>query len=398
MRADGSRMEDPLFGLDPQVTGRLAPSNFVALWAGEVFWDGRAGSQFIDPLSGEIAIREGGALENQVLETLANSSEMAKMGRTWSDLTDKLERERPLALARDFPPDIAGAIESSPSYPELFALAFGDAEITPIRIAFAIANYQRTLVADQTPWDRYQAGEPDALSQSAVYGWNSFQSLRCVNCHEPPIFSNNDFLNIGLRRIEYDLGRQAVTGEPEDAGEMKVPTLRNVALRKRFMHTGEFSGLGAAIGFYVSPTALKGRDEMPGAGAYTFSLGEIVQYDLLSFLETALTDPRVENETFPFDRPVLRTERTNDGNKIPSAPLRLHAIHDRGVLQLNWDPPQDEEDLVDYVLKRDGIVIAFLTGTSYMDTDVRSNSVVTYSLAARNAGTSTSPVTMLYIN
>jgi len=144
MRADGSRMEDPLFGLDPQVTGRLAPSNFGALWAGEVFWDGRAGSQFIDPLSGEIAIREGGALENQVLETLANSSEMAKMGRTWSDLTDKLERERPLALARDFPPDIAEAIESSPSYPELFALAFGDAEITPIRIAFSATKLVKT--------------------------------------------------------------------------------------------------------------------------------------------------------------------------------------------------------------------------------------------------------------
>ena len=62
--------------------------------------------------------------------------------------------------------------------------------------------------------------------------------------------------------------------EPEDAGEMKVPTLRNVALRKRFMHTGEFSGLGAAIGFYVSPTALEGRDEIPGAGVYNFSLGE----------------------------------------------------------------------------------------------------------------------------
>ncbi len=398
MRADGSRVEDPLFGFDPQVTDRLTPSNFGALWADEVFWDGRAGSQFIDPLSGEIVIHEGGALENQVLETLASSSEMAKMGRTWSDLTGKLERERPLALARDLPADIARAIESNPNYPELFTLAFGDAEITPARIAFAVASYQRTLVADQTPWDRYQAGELDALSQSAVYGWNSFQSLRCVNCHEPPIFSNNDFLNIGLRRTEYDLGRQAVTGEPEDAGEMKVPTLRNVALRKRFMHTGEFSGLGAAIGFYVSPTALEGRDEIPGAGVYNFSLGEIIQYDLLSFLETALTDPRVEDEAFPFDRPVLRTERANDGSKAPSAPLRFQATYDGEVLQLNWDPPKDKEGLVDYILRRDGIVIAFLAGTSYTDMDVQSDSVVTYSLTARNAATSASPVAVLHIN
>jgi len=68
------------------------------------------------------------------------------------------------------------------------------------------------------------------------------------------------------------------------------------------------------------------------------------------------------------------------------------------VLQLNWDPPKDKEGLVDYILRRDGIVIAFLAGTSYTDMDVQSDSVVTYSLTARNAATSASPVAVLHIN
>ena len=398
MSVDGNPAQDPLFGFDRQVTHRIAPSNFGALWAAEVFWDGRAGSEFIDPLSGDVAIREGGALENQVLETLANDSEMAKTGRTWPELVSKLRREQPLALAKGLPADVAEAIENNSGYPALFAAAFGDAAITPVRIAFAIASYQRTLVSDQTPWDRYRAGDTEAMSQDSVYGWRSFQSLRCVNCHEPPIFSNNDFLNVGLRRTEYDLGRQGVTGAAEDAGAMKVPTLRNVALRARLMHTGEFSGLGAAIGFYVSPPALKGRDEIPGAGAYSFSLGTITQYDLLSFLTTALTDPRVKNETFPFDRPVLRTERTNEGSKVPSAPLRFEANFDGDALRLSWDPPPDDTGVVDYILRRDGSVIAFLTGTSYLDVNIRGGSTVKYVLTARNAATNASPVATLQVN
>ena len=61
-----------MFGYEPQVTSRIAPSNFGALWANEVFWDGRAASRFVDPLTGEVAIEAGGALENQTLAPLEN--------------------------------------------------------------------------------------------------------------------------------------------------------------------------------------------------------------------------------------------------------------------------------------------------------------------------------------
>ena len=137
---DGRRTTHPMFGDQPQVTPRLAPSNFAALWAEQVFWDGRAGSEFRDPLSGEIVIAGGGALENQALAALSNSAEMAKTGRTWSELADKLTRAEPLALATELPADLIGALNEHADYPSLFESAFGDGAITPVRIAFAIAT------------------------------------------------------------------------------------------------------------------------------------------------------------------------------------------------------------------------------------------------------------------
>ncbi len=307
--SDGTPLTHAVFGDAVQVTPRASVSNFMALWATEVFWDGRAHSRFLDPLTGAVAIESGGALENQALAALSNSAEMAKEGQTWAELTAKIAALRPLALASSLPPDIRTTLVRKPSYPALFADAFGDAAITPVRLAFAIATYQRTLVADQTPWDAHMSGDETVMSPDELRGWKAFEDFHCAKCHEPPLFTNNDFFNIGLRLAEFDGGRMDVTGDPEDAGEVKVPSLRNVGIRPRFMHTGQFENLGAAIGFYTTGAALEGRDEIPGAGIYSFNMSDITERDLRTFLEGALTDPRVRDERFPFDRPTLKSER-----------------------------------------------------------------------------------------
>jgi cytochrome c peroxidase len=299
----------PLYGDQPQVTPRLAPSNFGGLWAEQLFWDGRAGPAFKDPLTGATVLARGGALESQAVAALLNSAEMAKLGRTWDDVSQTLAGARPLGLATNWPEDVSVALAKHESYPELFAAAFGDAAITPVRIAFALAAYQRTLVADQTAWDRFDAGDASAVTGRALYGWRALQAFHCTACHTPPLFTNNDFFQIGVRRADFDRGRELVTQDPEDAGEMKVPTLRNAALRSRFMHTGEFTNIGAAIGFYVTAPALPERDGIPGAGLYTFNMSQVDESDIREFLETALVDPRVRDEKFPFDRPTLRSER-----------------------------------------------------------------------------------------
>jgi len=317
---DGHARPHPLFGSAPQVTPRLAPSNFAGIWADELFWDGRARSELKDPLTGKVAIARGGALENQALAALLNDSEMAKAGRTWADVATDLTRGRPLALATNLPPDTAAAIKTHKTYAALFEAAFGDGAITPVRIAFALATYQRTLVADQTPYDRFAAGDTSALSDRALHGWKAMQSFHCTACHTPPLFTNNEFFQIGVRRADFDRGRENVTGDPEDAGEMKVPSLRNAGLKARYMHTGEFTSLGAAIRFYINTLALPERDGIPGAGLYTFNMSGIDESDLREFIGSALTDPRVREETFPFDRPVLRSEREAASTAMNATP------------------------------------------------------------------------------
>jgi cytochrome c peroxidase len=309
----GQPKAHPIYGDEPQVTPRLAPSNFGALWAERVFWDGRAGPVLKDPISGKTAIAQGGALENQVLATLMNPAEMAKTGRTWTDLTNDVRSARPLALASDLPPDVARAIASAATYPKLFAAAFGDPAITATRVAFAIATYERTLVADQTAWDRFEAGDASALPGRALDGWRAMQAFHCTACHTPPLFTNNDFFQIGLRRADFDRGRENITHDPEDAGEMKVPSLRNAALLPRLMHTGEFTSLGAAIRFYQNSLPLPERDDIPGFGLYAFNVSQVDEADIREFIVVGLTDPRVREERFPFDRPKLRSERTPVG-------------------------------------------------------------------------------------
>ena len=388
----GRRVEHAVFGFEPQVTPRSSPSNFGALWADSQFWDGRATSRFVDPISGETAIESGGSLENQALAALLNDAEMSKTGRSWAELTGKLQRVRPLALASNLPDDIQSRLAGGADYPALFAAAFGDETITPVRIAFAIASYERTLVADQTPWDDYQAGDTEALDSVERYGLRAMEDFQCVKCHTPPLFSNDDFSNIGLRRAEYDIGRQAITGDTEDAGEMKVPSLRNVGLRKRFMHTGEFESLGAAISFYRTGPALPERDDIPGGGIYAFNMGALTEADIRSFLSKALTDPRVRDELFPFDRPTLRTESETVDTHPPLTPQSFAATRVEAEIQLSWDP---HPDVADYVLWRNDEVIALTTEPRFSDAPQRG--AAKYRLVARDRAQNEAPAAELAV-
>src|SRR5262245_36998319 len=154
-----SPVSDPVFGTNPQVTARSAPAFIGAAWFPDLFWDGRARSAFTNPETGSVSIPVGGALESQAVGPILNSVEMAHADRTWADVALKIRRALPLGDATNLPPDLAAALASQPSYGDLFVAAFGDPGITAERIAFAIATYERTLVANQTLWDRFIAGD-----------------------------------------------------------------------------------------------------------------------------------------------------------------------------------------------------------------------------------------------
>lgn len=301
--AAGHPIPDPIFGLNRQVTRRAANATIEAAYAPELFWDGRAGRTFVDPESGAVRIADFGALENQALAPILSPVEMGRDGRSWADVVSKLAVTEPLGHATDLPPDVTAPIATHGTYPALFQAAFGSPEITAERIAFAIATYERTLVANQTPWDRFIAGIPGAMTPGQVQGWNFFRSSACSACHTPPEFTNQTFRNIGVRPPPEDPGRQEVTGLFQDRGRFKVPTLRGVGRKVTFMHQGGLSTLQDVIAFYRPNNPARFPDNVDPLLPVPVPPDQ--QPALIDFLANGLTDPRVANRAFPFDEPTL---------------------------------------------------------------------------------------------
>jgi cytochrome c peroxidase len=309
--ASGEYYEDPMFGFDPQVTRRSAQVIMGGLWSPEMFWDGRAAPQFINPETGLVSLPTNAALETQAVQPIVSAVEMAHEGRTWSQVTAKLQSVDPLALAVNLPPDVAAALAVDATYPALFEAAFGDAAITAERIAFAIATYERTLLPDETPWDAFiHQTDPNALTPDQQAGWQFYIGSACADCHQPPLFTDNSFRNIGLRPIEEDAGRFEVTAQAADRGRFKVPSLRNVGLKSTFMHNGRLSSLDEVLDFYEG---INGQVQFPDNQdplIATISIPSAVRPQLIDFIANGLTDPRIAAEQFPFDRPTLRSELT----------------------------------------------------------------------------------------
>ncbi|MCC6783606.1 MAG: hypothetical protein IT457_12255 [Planctomycetes bacterium] len=319
---------DPAFGLQPQVTRRATPSFILGAWFPRLSWDGRFPGSFRDPLSQALLIASGAALEDQALKPILDVIEMGHAGRTWSEVTNKLAAVRPMALASQVPADLSAALANGARYPELFAAAFGDPAITPSRIAYALATYERTLIPDQTPWDRFQRGEPGAMTPNQIAGMNVFNGIgRCNLCHVPGLFSDAQFRNLGLRPIAQDGGLAESSGDPADRGKFKVPSLRNVGLRPSFFHAGGLTGFNLVLNFYVAGGGTNRDNQDPLLQPLTLTPQQRGQ--LTDFVTNALTDPRVAAETSPFDRPTLLSERVpaagflygpgtaGSGNRVP---------------------------------------------------------------------------------
>ncbi len=316
-----SYQNDPVFGGERQVTRRKPASYLDAMFARDLFWDGRARSQFIDPDNGQVAIVLGGALESQVLGPLLAREEMACDNRTMAQVHAQLAASQPLARARDIPAPMKAFIASYPTYPLMFEAAFGTQEINTRRVAFAIATHERTLTSNRTPWDRWNAGEASALTERQVRGFQLFMAAgRCALCHQPPLFTDSgfpgvalegDFHQLGFFAVDpaFDRGREEVTGEAHQRGSVRTPGLRNVGLREAggLLHTGSSHGadLMAVMLAYQAPPNL-GENVDPLVTPLTLTTEEIEA--LIDFMRAGLTDPRAQAELPPFDRPKLGSE------------------------------------------------------------------------------------------
>jgi cytochrome c peroxidase len=174
-----------------------------------------------------------GSLEEQVLLPIANPREM------------DLALEEAVAL-------LAGDAGYAAEFARL-----GGAPPDAAALARALAAHVRTLLAGDSPVDRFRAGDFAALSDEARAGLWFFESRgRCWRCHSGPNFSDEAFHNtgVGVRLVngvpQPEPGRAAVSGDPADRGRFKTPTLRGVALTAPYMHDGSLATLGEVLEFY----------------------------------------------------------------------------------------------------------------------------------------------------
>lgn len=188
--------------------GRNSPTVLNAAYYRMQFWDGRAKS-----------------LEDQALGPIANPIEM-KM--PIEDAVAKLNK-------------IAG-------YKDQFQKVFGT-DVTADGIAKAIAAFERTVLSGNAPYDKFKAGDKDALSAEAQRGMKLFfGKANCSACHSGPSFTNSAFHNIGLD--SEDVGRKEVSGLAGDHGAMKTPTLRDIARTAPYMHNGSLKTLKEVVEHY----------------------------------------------------------------------------------------------------------------------------------------------------
>ncbi|WP_158971526.1 cytochrome-c peroxidase [Paraglaciecola sp. L3A3] len=348
----GQVQNHSVFKQNPQVTNRTAQAYFSGIWADTNFWDGRASSEFIDPKTKKIVISAGGALESQALGPLMSNVEMAKDGQTADEIITKLKQAKPLALATNLPADIQAVLSDGSDYNTLFTKAFGDQNISLKRIAFALATYERSLVSNQTPWDLAMAKQ-QKLPYLENLGWEFFQQSGCAQCHTPPLFTDNKFYNIGIQGINTDLGRKQLSLDSKDHGAMKVPSLRNTGLKLTYMHTGQFTSLEKVIDVYANVPFEDMATKMPNGEKYNFQFSEYQRKALIAFLTFSLTDERVKNETFPFDRPKLRNEISN--TQSPQA-IQNSAIglNKKGLVEISWQQMQAELGFDVEIVRNDG--------------------------------------------
>jgi len=266
---------------------RNAPSLFDVARQRSLFWDGRRTrleDQALDPLQNEV---EHGLHDEQ-------------------QLLDKLRADGRFGVA--------------------FKAAFGVPvqAATAHQVAQALAAFERTLVSSASPFDRFLGGRTDAMPPAARRGWVVFdQQVHCTRCHvadtgdgQPPLFTDHQFhsLAVGFSKVERklpaltsrlvalrregpglpadvlrdaefaELGRFAVTLDPQDLAAFKTPGLRNVALTAPYMHDGSVATLAEAVDL-----------EVYGRGAHDTRpviLTPAERDDVIAFLQALSSEPR----------------------------------------------------------------------------------------------------------
>jgi cytochrome c peroxidase len=247
--------------------------------------------------------------------------------------------EHPIELGLNVSDTWLDAFERDQQYRRLFAAAFPrhPSPVSRENLVKAIASFERAIVSARSPYDRYHFQRDDsAISDAAKRGEVLFHSrpLSCFTCHGGVHFSGAmgaerrtmaiEFHNTGLYSLAgarsypaTNLGLYEHTGEAQDVGKFKAPTLRNIAVTAPYMHDGSVATLEDAIDHYAAggrtiadgPYQGVGRDnpnKSPTIRGFTLTAAQ--RADLVAFLrsltdEEVLRDPRFANPWISARKP-----------------------------------------------------------------------------------------------
>jgi cytochrome c peroxidase len=142
-------------------------------------------------------------------------------------------------------------LTSIPEYVMAFKQVFGTEKITIDEVTQAIAEFEKTLVTPNSPFDQWLLGDKDALNAEELAGYKLFKESGCVACHNGEAVGGNSFQKMGVmepyKANSPAEGLSAVTGKDADRFKFKVPTLRNVEMTYPYFHDGEAETLTEAV-------------------------------------------------------------------------------------------------------------------------------------------------------
>jgi cytochrome c peroxidase len=160
----------------------------------------------------------------------------------------------PIEMAADWE-TVVSRLNADKQFSRAFLAAYPEG-ISQETVTNAIAEFERTLITPNSPFDLYLMGQADALTADQKHGYELFTGYGCTNCHVGPALGGQSFEKMGLKGdyvgdrgdpTPADYGRFSVTADEADRGKFKVPTLRNIALTYPYLHDGSTSDLAEVV-------------------------------------------------------------------------------------------------------------------------------------------------------
>lgn len=224
-------------GINDSIGFRNAPALFNLAWQNAMMWDG--------------------AIHHIELQALAPLEAKNEMGAHL--------------------PDVLNHLNGDPWYKQQFKIAWGDSVIHGEQFLKALAQFQLSLVSNQSRYDSMRRKEVKFTLQEET-GYALFKT-HCNTCHREPLFSSYTWASNGLplNAAMNDKGRMRVTQLERDSGLFKIPSLRNTAYTFPYMHDGRFKQLRDVLHHYNTHS-------LPNKKRIKLNANE--QSDLLAFMRT----------------------------------------------------------------------------------------------------------------